>query len=101
VRRGQKCSRTAVGEFALAAPVVLVTSGGIGGNHELVRANWPERLGTPPEQMISGVPDHVDGRMLVIAHAAGGRPRRCSPASTPSARSPTSCTAAMTTRGSC
>ena len=72
VRRGQQSSRTAFGEFALDAPAVLVTSGGIGGNHELVRANWPERLGTPPTHMISGVPDHVDGRMLVIAQAAGG-----------------------------
>ena len=71
VRRGQKSSRTAVGEFALEAPVVLVTSGGIGANHELVRANWPQRLGTPPKHMISGVPDHVDGRMLVISQAAG------------------------------
>jgi predicted oxidoreductase len=71
VRRGQKSSRTAVGEFALEAPVVLVTSGGIGANHELVRANWPERLGTPPQHMISGVPDHVDGRMLAISQAAG------------------------------
>ena len=72
-RRGQKSSRIAVGEFALEAPVVLVTSGGIGGNHDLVRANWPERLGTPPKRMISGVPDHVDGRMLVIAQDAGGQ----------------------------
>ena len=70
-RRGQKSSRTAVGEFALEAPVVLVTSGGIGANHDLVRANWPERLGTPPKHMISGVPDHVDGRMLVISQHAG------------------------------
>ncbi|HYI17265.1 MAG TPA: FAD-binding dehydrogenase, partial [Solirubrobacteraceae bacterium] len=46
-------------------------SGGIGANHELVRAHWPERLGTPPRHMISGVPDHVDGRMLVISQAAG------------------------------
>jgi predicted oxidoreductase len=71
-RRGQKSSRTAVGEFALEAPVVLVTSGGIGANHELVRANWPKRLGDPPKHMISGVPDHVDGRMLEITQAAGG-----------------------------
>jgi uncharacterized protein len=71
VQRGQKSSRTAVGEFALEAPVVIVTSGGIGANHELVRANWPRRLGTPPKQMISGVPDHVDGRMLVISQDAG------------------------------
>ena len=71
VQRGQKSSRTAVGEFALEAPVVIVTSGGIGGNHDLVRAAWPKRLGAPPKQMISGVPDHVDGRMLVISQDAG------------------------------
>ena len=55
------------------AQAVVVTSGGIGGNHDLVRANWPERLGRRRERMISGVPAHVDGRMLAIAEAAGGR----------------------------
>jgi predicted oxidoreductase len=71
--RGQASSRDVVGEFALSAPAVIVTSGGIGGNHELVRRNWPARLGTPPERMISGVPAHVDGRMLQIAQDAGAR----------------------------
>ncbi len=52
---------------------MIVTSGGIGGNHDLVRANWPERLGTPPGQMLSGVPAHVDGLMLGIAEDAGAR----------------------------
>ncbi|TIL81639.1 MAG: FAD-binding protein, partial [Mesorhizobium sp.] len=42
------------------------------GNPELVRKNWPQRLGTPPRRMISGVPDHVDGRMLAITEQAGG-----------------------------
>ena len=51
---------------------MIVTSGGIGANHHLVRANWPARLGAPPERMITGVPAHVDGRMLDIA-ARGGR----------------------------
>ncbi len=72
VRRGQSSSRTEVGDFALCAQAVVVASGGIGGNHELVRRNWPARLGTPPKQMISGVPAHVDGRMLQISAAAGG-----------------------------
>ena len=49
----------------------MVTTGGIGGNHELVREKWPERLGKPPERMLSGVPAHVDGRMLAIARDAG------------------------------
>ncbi|MCB8927829.1 MAG: FAD-binding dehydrogenase [Ardenticatenaceae bacterium] len=73
VERGQKSSRTVIGEFELAAGAVIVTSGGIGGNHELVRNNWPTaRLGPAPKQMISGVPHHVDGRMLAITQQAGG-----------------------------
>ncbi len=71
--RGTRSSRTEVGQFELHAPVVLVTSGGIGANHDLVRANWPARLGPMPRRMISGVPEHVDGRMLAIAARAGGR----------------------------
>jgi uncharacterized protein len=70
--RGQASNRTETEDFALRAPAVVVTSGGIGGNHELVRRNWPERLGAPPKRMISGVPAHVDGRMIEIAQAAGG-----------------------------
>ncbi|MFJ3668820.1 FAD-binding dehydrogenase [Streptomyces sp. NPDC090106] len=73
VARGKPSSRTVVGEFELRAPVVVVTSGGIGANHDLVRKNWPARLGTPPKKMITGVPAHVDGRMLGITEAAGGR----------------------------
>ena len=72
VSRGQKSSREAVGEFSLEAQAVIVTSGGIGANHDLVRANWPARLGTPPKRMLSGVPDHVDGRMIQICQDAGG-----------------------------
>ncbi|MEU6289620.1 FAD-binding dehydrogenase [Streptomyces sp. NPDC046988] len=72
-QRGKPSSRNVVGEFELRAPVVVVTSGGIGANHELVRRNWPARLGTPPKSMITGVPAHVDGRMLAITEEAGGR----------------------------
>lgn len=72
VERGQPSSRTVVSDFALHAQAVIVTAGGIGGNHDLVRKNWPERMGPPPQQMISGVPDHVDGRMLEIVQASGG-----------------------------
>ena len=71
--RGTPSSRTRVGDFELHAPVVLVTSGGIGGNQDLVRQNWPDRLGAPPERMVTGVPAHVDGRMLGITERAGAR----------------------------
>jgi uncharacterized protein len=69
--RGQASSREVTGEFELHAQAVLVTSGGIGGNHELVRKYWPARMGPPPGHLLSGVPAHVDGRMLDISAAAG------------------------------
>ncbi|MEU4355100.1 FAD-binding dehydrogenase [Streptomyces virginiae] len=69
--RGIASGREATGSFSLRAQAVIVTSGGIGGNHDLVRAQWPARLGTPPRRMLSGVPAHVDGLMLGIAEAAG------------------------------
>ncbi len=71
--RGQSSSRRIVGDFELRAQAVIVASGGIGGNHDLVRQNWPKRLGTAPSRMISGVPEHVDGRMIGITEAAGAR----------------------------
>jgi uncharacterized protein len=71
--RGVASSREPAGEFEFRAAAVVVTSGGIGGNHELVRRNWPAaRFGPPPEFMISGVPAYVDGRMLEISERAGG-----------------------------
>ena len=72
VDRGRPSSRLPVGEFEFQANAVIVTSGGLGGNHELVRTNWPARLGAAPQQMLSGVPAHVDGRMLAITEHAGG-----------------------------
>ncbi|TWE08404.1 hypothetical protein FB550_101426 [Neobacillus bataviensis] len=71
--RGEASSREVIGNFEFTALAVMVTSGGIGGNHELIRKNWPSRLGKPPKHMISGVPEHVDGRMLTITEKAGGR----------------------------
>ncbi|MER5178011.1 FAD-binding dehydrogenase [Streptomyces sp. NPDC002896] len=73
IERGQASSRTVTGSFELRAQAVIVTSGGIGGNHDLVRANWPKRLGEPPAKLLSGVPAHVDGLMLGIAEKAGAR----------------------------
>ncbi|WP_394378544.1 FAD-binding dehydrogenase [Saccharopolyspora spinosa] len=70
--RGQPSSRAVAGDFELHAQAVVVASGGIGGNLDLVRRNWPERYGQPPKEMIAGVPDHVDGRMLEVVSGSGG-----------------------------
>lgn len=69
--RGHPTSTEVVGEFELTALAVVVASGGIGGNIEMVRRRWP--WGTPPsaESLVQGVPDYVDGSMLPIAEAAG------------------------------
>jgi uncharacterized protein len=72
-KRGESSSREVIGSFEFHSQAVMVTSGGIGGNHELIRKNWPSRLGQVPKRMISGVPEHVDGRMLAITEEAGGR----------------------------
>ncbi|MDT5147064.1 MAG: uncharacterized protein QOC58_1709 [Mycobacterium sp.] len=71
--RGVPSSREALGQFEFRASAVIVSSGGIGGNHDLVRKNWPKRMGRVPEQLLSGVPAHVDGRMIAISQEAGAR----------------------------
>ena len=55
------------------ADAVVITTGGLGGNHDVVRRNWPDRMGTAPVSMITGVPAYVDGRMLDIAADSGVR----------------------------
>lgn len=70
--RGAPSSRRVVGTFEVGAPAVVVTSGGIGADHELVRAAWPAEHGRLPARMLSGVPDHVDGRMIAATAEAGG-----------------------------
>nr|WP_251858505.1 FAD-binding dehydrogenase [Herbiconiux sp. L3-i23] len=73
VERGVSSSRDTVGEFEFRAPAVVLTTGGIGGDHDLVRNSWPERLGAAPSELLSGVPASVDGRGLEIAQDAGAR----------------------------
>lgn len=71
--RGAASSREVVDAFAITAGATIVSSGGIGGNHDLVRKWWPERLGTPPATMVTGVPAYVDGSMQPVTEAAGAR----------------------------
>ncbi|MFI1071604.1 FAD-binding dehydrogenase [Streptomyces puniciscabiei] len=71
--RGVASNRDRAGDFALTAQAVVVTTGGIGADHDVVRRYWPARLGTPPAEMVTGVPAYVDGRMLDISAEAGVR----------------------------
>lgn len=70
--RGQSTNRDVVDSFEHRAPTIIVTSGGIGGDHDMVRSYWPEdRLGPAPKRMVAGVPDYVDGQMQRVAEDAG------------------------------
>jgi uncharacterized protein len=71
IARGQASSREVTGTFTATAPAVLLATGGIGHNFELIREHWPARLGPAPRTMVAGVPAHVDGEMLRIAERAG------------------------------
>ncbi|AGP30718.1 FAD-binding dehydrogenase [Corynebacterium terpenotabidum] len=70
--RGAESPREVVDTFEFRGAAVVVTSGGIGGNLDLVRKSWPtERWGECPDDLVTGVPAHVDGRMIGIAEQAG------------------------------
>lgn len=72
--RGVATSRKVVSKFEFRARAVVVATGGIGHNFDLIRRNWPvNRLGRAPDHMIAGVPAYVDGRMLDIVESAGAR----------------------------
>ena len=71
--RGAPSNRDVLGDFDISAQAVIVTTGGIGANHDIVRKYWPQRMGTAPASMITGVPAYVDGRMLDIAAGSGVR----------------------------
>jgi predicted oxidoreductase len=70
--RGAPTNRDVIDSFALKADQVIVTSGGIGGNFDLVRRNWDATKSGPlPAKLVSGVPEHVDGLLLDIVKEAG------------------------------
>lgn len=69
--RGKKTNRNVMGDFEFRAPNIVIATGGIGANWDMVRENWPERLGKAPEKMVCGVPDYVDGSMIAVAMNAG------------------------------
>ena len=71
--RGVGGSDEVVGEFTERAAAVVVATGGIGGNEELVRRLWPAELGTMPESFVHGVPASVDGAGMLAAQRAGAR----------------------------
>jgi len=69
--RAVPSSREVVAPFELPASAVVIATGGIGADHDLVRSTWPASAGRLPARMLSGVPDHVDGSGIAAATASG------------------------------
>jgi uncharacterized protein len=58
---------------ARAQRAVVIASGGIGGNLELIKREWPTtELGTPPQQMLMGSHYYADGALHEEVRRLGG-----------------------------
>lgn len=71
VNRGEASSREIIDTFAYDVDDLVISTGGIGANHDMIKKNWPKRLGPPPNYMIQGVPDSTDGKMIELTETLG------------------------------
>ncbi|WP_288831894.1 FAD-binding dehydrogenase [uncultured Corynebacterium sp.] len=72
--RGVASNSEELEPFELRGAAVVVATGGIGGNLEKVRRTWPDdRWGPCPDNLVTGVPEFVDGRGIDIASEAGAQ----------------------------
>jgi uncharacterized protein len=77
MRRGRVAGARIVDEsdgsaYELEADHVVIASGGIGGNLDLVRKNWPSDLGGPPKEILMGSHYYADGAMQKEVKRVGG-----------------------------
>lgn len=68
------CHGTVNGEtFEARGEAVVLASGGVAGNHDMVRQLWPKDLGDgqPPELMVNGSMLEADGKLIDVARKLG------------------------------
>jgi predicted oxidoreductase len=56
----------------IAAGTLVIAAGGIGGNLDIVRREWPAELGKPPKEILMGSHYYADGAMHDEAKRVGG-----------------------------
>ena len=56
----------------MSAETVVIAAGGIGGNLDIVRREWPEDLGPPPDDILMGSHYYADGAMHDEVRRIGG-----------------------------
>jgi predicted oxidoreductase len=59
-------------EIAVRADQVVIAAGGVGGNLEIVRREWPSELGAPPAEILMGSHYYADGAMHEEVKRIGG-----------------------------
>jgi len=59
-------------ELDVEANSVVIAAGGIGGNLDIVRREWPEDLGSPPKDILMGSHYYADGAMHEEVERHGG-----------------------------
>jgi len=59
-------------EHEIAAESVVIAAGGIGGNLDIVRREWPADLGPPPKDILMGSHYYADGAMHEEVQRIGG-----------------------------
>jgi predicted oxidoreductase len=59
-------------EGEIAAEAVVIASGGIGGNLDIVRREWPAEMGEAPEHILMGSHYYADGAMHEEVERIGG-----------------------------
>ncbi|MFL5823369.1 MAG: FAD-binding dehydrogenase [Solirubrobacteraceae bacterium] len=52
---------------------VVVAAGGVGGNLDIVRREWPSEMGAPPPEILMGSHYYADGAMHAEAQRVGAR----------------------------
>ncbi|MFL5826348.1 MAG: FAD-binding dehydrogenase, partial [Thermoleophilaceae bacterium] len=60
------------GQGEIEAAVVVVAAGGVGGNLDMVRREWPAELGEAPEHLLMGSHYYADGAMHDEVKRVGG-----------------------------
>jgi uncharacterized protein len=59
-------------EYEVRGDAVVIAAGGVGGNLDIVRREWPEEMGEAPEHILMGSHYYADGAMHEEVERIGG-----------------------------
>ena len=72
IEENERIAGVTLEDGELRGGAVLIAAGGVGGNLDIVRRNWPENLGSPPKDILMGSHYYADGAMHEEVERIGG-----------------------------